>query len=168
MPKILSVSLFKPPYEVKQEQAVELTRSLFNEKYQDIERLLKVFQNGEIEKRNVCMPLDWYGKEHDFEERNQLYIEHAVDFGIQAVLSCLQGDGMVEVPIEASMIDPIFSFPAAGFQHEHRCTHYEPYSLPRRYETDSDLGARLCRGGWVSAEHRSIAKPFQKRMFAFP
>ena len=33
MPKILSVSSFKPPYEVKQEQAVELTRSLFNEKY---------------------------------------------------------------------------------------------------------------------------------------
>jgi alkylresorcinol/alkylpyrone synthase len=114
MPKILSVSSFKPPYEVKQEQAVELTRSLFNEKYQDIERLLKVFQNGEIEKRNVCMPLDWYGKEHDFEDRNQLYIEHAVDFGIQAVLSCLQGDGMLEVPIEASIIDAIFFISSSG------------------------------------------------------
>ena len=28
MPKILSVSTFKPPHEVKQQQAVELTRSL--------------------------------------------------------------------------------------------------------------------------------------------
>ena len=61
--------------------------------------------------------LGWYGKEHDFEERNDLYIEHAVDFGIQAVLSCLQGDGMLDGPIEASMIDAISSFPAAGFQH---------------------------------------------------
>ncbi len=58
MPKILSVSTFKPPYEVKQQQAVELTRSLFSEKYNDIERLLKVFQNGDIETRNVCMPLE--------------------------------------------------------------------------------------------------------------
>ena len=49
MPKILSVSTFKPPHEVKQQQAVELTRSLFSEKYNDIERLLKVFQNGDIE-----------------------------------------------------------------------------------------------------------------------
>ena len=71
MPKILSVSTFKPPHEVHQEQAVELTRGLFNEKFNDIERLLRVFQNGDIETRNVCMPLDWYGKEHDFEERNQ-------------------------------------------------------------------------------------------------
>src|SRR6185437_10518391 len=93
VPKILSVRSFKPPFEVKQEQAVELTRSLFSEKYNDIERLLKVFQNGDIETRNVCMPIEWYGQEHDFEERNQLYIDHAVDYGVQAVLSCLQGDG---------------------------------------------------------------------------
>ncbi|MCG7335925.1 type III polyketide synthase [Sporosarcina sp. ACRSM] len=114
MPKILSVSTFKPPYEVKQEQAVELTRSLFSEKFQDIERLLKVFQNGEIETRNVCMPLDWYGKAHTFEERNQLYIDHAVDFGIQAVLTCLQGDGMLEAPIDPSMIDAIFFISSSG------------------------------------------------------
>ena len=114
MPKILSVSTFKPPHEVKQQQAVELTRSLFSEKYKDIERLLKVFQNGDIETRNVCMPLEWYGKEHDFEERNNLYIQHAVDFGVQAVLSCLQGDGMLEAPIEPSMIDAIFFISSSG------------------------------------------------------
>ncbi len=114
MPKILSVSTFKPPHQVHQEQAVELTRSLFSEKYSDIERLLKVFQNGDIETRNVCMPLDWYGKEHGFEERNQLYIEHAVDFGVQAVLACLQGDGMLEKPIEPSMIDAIFFISSSG------------------------------------------------------
>ncbi|MFC5589873.1 type III polyketide synthase [Sporosarcina soli] len=114
MSKILSVSTFKPPYEVKQEQAVELTRSVFSEKFQDIERLLKVFQNGEIETRNVCMPLDWYGKAHTFEERNQLYIDHAVDFGIQAVLACLQGDGMLEAPIDPSMIDAIFFVSSSG------------------------------------------------------
>ncbi|WP_203247017.1 type III polyketide synthase [Sporosarcina beigongshangi] len=114
MPKILSVSTVKPPHRVHQEQATELTRSLFSEKYQDIERLLKVFQNGDIETRNVCMPLEWYGSSHDFEERNQLYIQHAVDFGVQAVKSCLQGDGMLNVSIEPSMIDAIFFISSSG------------------------------------------------------
>jgi len=114
MPKILSVSTFKPPHEVKQEQAVELTRSLFSEKYKDIERLLNVFQNGDIETRNVCMPMEWYGKEHDFEERNNLYIQHAVDFGVQAVLSCLQGNGKLDSPIEPSVIDAIYFISSSG------------------------------------------------------
>ena len=48
MPKILSVSIFKPPHEIMQEQAVELTRALFSEKFHNIERLLKVFANGDI------------------------------------------------------------------------------------------------------------------------
>lgn len=115
MPKILSVSTFKPPHEVKQEQAVELTRGLFSEKFNDIERLLRVFQNGDINTRNVCMPLDWYGNAHDFEERNNLYITHAVDFGVQAVLSCLQGKGMLDTPIELSAIDAFFFISSSGF-----------------------------------------------------
>ena len=41
MPRILSVSTFKPPHEVKQSQAVELTRGSIQEKFNDIERLLK-------------------------------------------------------------------------------------------------------------------------------
>lgn len=114
MPKILSVSTFKPPHEVKQQQAVELTRSLFSKKYKDIERLLKVFQNGDIETRNVCMPLEWYGKAHDFAERNDLYIHHTVDFGVQAILTCLQGEGMLDAPIEPSMIDAIFFISSSG------------------------------------------------------
>jgi len=114
MPKILSVSTVKPPHRVHQEQAVELTRSLFSEKYNDIERLLKVFQNGDMEARNVCMPLEWYGQKHDFEERNQLYIQHAVDFGVQAVQSCLQGNGMLDTPIDPSMIDALFFMSSSG------------------------------------------------------
>ncbi|CAM3247791.1 3-oxoacyl-[acyl-carrier-protein] synthase III C-terminal domain-containing protein [Filibacter tadaridae] len=114
MPKILSVNTVQPPHEVKQEQAVALTRSLFSERYKDIERLLNVFQNGDMETRHICMPLEWYGKDHDFEERNQLYIQHAVDLGAQAILSCLQGYGKLDAPIEASEIDAIFFISSTG------------------------------------------------------
>ena len=114
MPKILSVSTFIPPYEIKQKQAVELTRSLFSKKFANIERLLKVFDNGDIETRNICMPLEWFEKEHDFEERNNLYIKHAVDFGVKAILSCLEGSSTLENSLNPSDIDAIFFISSSG------------------------------------------------------
>lgn len=111
MPKILSVSTVKPPHEIKQKQAVELTRALFSEKFNNIERLLRVFDNGDIDTRNICMPLDWFKKEHDFEERNHLYIDHAVNFGVQAVERCLQ---RTPVSVLASDIDAIFFISSSG------------------------------------------------------
>lgn len=114
MPKILSVSTVKPPHEIKQQQAVELTRALFSEKFNNIERLLRVFDNGDIETRNICMPLDWFKKTHDFEERNHLYIDHAVNFGVQAVQSCLEGNGILRTSVKPSEVDAIFFISSSG------------------------------------------------------
>ncbi|MCZ2257714.1 type III polyketide synthase [Sporosarcina sp. G11-34] len=114
MPKIMSVSIVKPSYEIKQESATELTRSLFSEKFDNIERLLKVFENGDIETRHICMPLEWYGEPHDFEERNNLYIKHAVDYGVQAVKKCLDGEGLFENSIKPSEVDAIFFISSSG------------------------------------------------------
>ena len=114
MPKILSVSTVLPPHEVKQEQAVELTRALFSRRFKDIERLLKVFQNGDIEKRDVCMPLEWYGQPHDFEERNTLYIQHAIDLGVEAVQSCLQNTETLLEVVDPTEIDAIFFISSTG------------------------------------------------------
>lgn len=114
MPKIMSVSSVKPKYEIKQEQAVELTRALFSERFSNIERLLKVFDNGDIETRNLCMPLNWFEKEHDFEERNILYIKHAIDYGVQAIEKCLMRDETNEQSVSPSEIDAIFFISSTG------------------------------------------------------
>ncbi|WP_339254681.1 3-oxoacyl-[acyl-carrier-protein] synthase III C-terminal domain-containing protein [Sporosarcina sp. FSL W8-0480] len=114
MPKIVSVSTVLPPHEVKQRQAVELTRSLFSQRFKDIERLLKVFQNGDIERRDVCMPLEWYGQAHDFEERNELYIHHAVNLGVEAVEACLYNSQTLEEAVDPSEIDAIFFISSTG------------------------------------------------------
>ncbi|MFS0574549.1 3-oxoacyl-[acyl-carrier-protein] synthase III C-terminal domain-containing protein [Sporosarcina sp. 179-K 3D1 HS] len=114
MPKILSISTLQPPYEVTQDEAAELTRSLFSKRFKDIDRLLTVFQNGDIEKRHVCMPLEWYGKTHDFEERNQHYIEHAVEYGVQVVKDCLNGEGWLEEPLSPDAVDAIFFISSSG------------------------------------------------------
>jgi len=114
MPKIMSVTSIKPPHEIKQQQAVNLTRSLFKTKFDNIERLLKVFENGDIQTRNLCMPIEWFEKEHDFKERNNLYLKHAVSLGEQAVRKCLEGQDMLKQPLDASEIDAIFYISSSG------------------------------------------------------
>lgn len=114
MPKIQSISTYKPPNVIPQSEAVSFARSLFSSSYRDIDRLLKVFQNGDIASRNVCMPLEWYGKQHDFETRNDLYIQHAVNYGKQAIERCLTGKHYLKQPVEPSSIDAIIFVSSTG------------------------------------------------------
>lgn len=114
MPTILSVSTVNPPFPINQTDALELTRSLFQKRFKNIERLLNVFHNGEIEKRHLAMPLEWFKHEHDFEERNHLYTEHAVHFGVQAIEQCLDNQSMLDEIIHPSEIDAIFYISSSG------------------------------------------------------
>lgn len=114
MPTILSVSTVNPPFPINQNDALELTRMLFQNKFKNIERLLNVFHNGEIENRHLSMPLEWFKHEHDFEERNHVYTEHAVHFGVQAIEQCLDNQMNLERTIHPSEIDAIFYISSSG------------------------------------------------------
>ncbi|WP_153730868.1 type III polyketide synthase [Sporosarcina obsidiansis] len=114
MPTIHSVSTVSPPVEIKQEDAMSFARSLFSDSFKDIDRLLKVFQNGEIDTRQVCMPLEWYAEPHDFETRNDLYIKHAVALGKTAIERCLTNTSTLERPIDPAEIDAIFFVSSSG------------------------------------------------------
>src|SRR3954454_13287767 len=89
MPTIISVAEVTPPFEVNQNQASEFARELFADSYKDIERLLRAFQNGQIEKRHFVKNLEWFKEEHTFEEKNSAYIESAVKLGKEAIEKCL-------------------------------------------------------------------------------
>lgn len=114
MPTITSVSTVNPAFTVQQADAENLTYALFKSKFKNIERLLKVFDNGEIDQRYLCMPLEWYRKTHDFEERNHLYIEHAVNYGVQAIRKCLNNPSQLERTVHPSEIDAIFYISSTG------------------------------------------------------
>src|ERR1700741_2668838 len=80
MPKIASISTYKPPYTLNQKNIEQLTKDLFKDKIEQLDRLLKVFENGDIETRNFCVPLEWHQTNHTFEERNNIYIELATKY----------------------------------------------------------------------------------------
>ncbi|ARD47378.1 type III polyketide synthase [Sporosarcina sp. P37] len=114
MPIIQSVSTVRPPVDLPQEEAVSFARSLFSDSFKDIDRLLKVFQNGEIDTRQVCMPLEWYAQAHDFETKNDLYIQHAVTLGKQAVEQCLSNTATLVRAVDPAEIDAIFFVSSSG------------------------------------------------------
>ena len=61
--RILSAATAVPLHEVRQEESKEFARNLFAGKFQDLERLLPVFDNGQIETRHFCRSSGWFGQE---------------------------------------------------------------------------------------------------------
>ena len=88
-PRILSAATAVPPHRLEQGATKEFARRLFAGKFRDLERLLPIFDNGLIETRYTCQPLEWFGQEWPFPERNDLYIEHALELSEKAARRCL-------------------------------------------------------------------------------
>lgn len=114
MPAVISIAEALPPYKVEQEKAVEFARELFSESYQDIERLLKVFQNGQIESRRFVKDIDWFREDRSFKERNDAYIEAAVELGAEAIMKCLSSGEFLKRQVECQEIDAIFFISTTG------------------------------------------------------
>lgn len=114
MPSILSIAEAIPPYELKQEQAMDFARELFSERFKDIERLLKAFQNGQIEKRQLAKNIEWYKEDRSFAEKNNAYIESAIILGKQAIENCLKNGTFLAREIDCEEIDAIIYISTTG------------------------------------------------------
>ena len=114
MPKVVSVGLATPDYTISQQTAVEFARELFSDSFKDIERLLTVFANGEIEKRHFAQDMEWFSREHTFEEKNDMYIQEAVKYGVHAVNDSLHNIFMLNRSIPYEEIEAIFFISTTG------------------------------------------------------
>ncbi|MCJ7839504.1 type III polyketide synthase [Lederbergia sp. NSJ-179] len=113
MPRIISIGTAVPEFAIHQEEAMELARHLFSGSMKDIDRLLKVFRNGEIQKRYFVKPLDWYMESHSFSEKNAIFIEAAVELCITAIQKCVT-NSTLEADIAYEEIDAIFLINTTG------------------------------------------------------
>lgn len=86
---LTSLATTLPPHELAQSDVKSLSRSLFGPAFERIEHLLDVYDNAQIERRNFCMPIEWFVEEHSFREKNDLYIENAIELSEQAITECL-------------------------------------------------------------------------------
>ncbi|TYR79990.1 type III polyketide synthase [Priestia megaterium] len=114
MPKILSTGFCIPPHELTQQDTLMFAKDLFSESFRDINRLLTVFENGQIEKRNFAKGLSWFQQDHTFEEKNDVFIECAIEFGKKAIEHCLHNSAYISTPVRYEEIDAIFYISTSG------------------------------------------------------
>ncbi|KHF38127.1 type III polyketide synthase [Halalkalibacter okhensis] len=114
MPSIVSVSTYNPPHTLNQESTTEFARELFTESYDDIERLLKVFANGQIDQRQFAVPMKWFEREHTLQEKNDLYIELATSFAVKVIQKCLYNEMFLKEKVAESDIDAIILVSSSG------------------------------------------------------
>ena len=89
-PRLLSLATAVPPHALGQADVSRRARHLFSAAAAtDLDRLMPVFANAGIERRYSSVPLDWYEDEHDWPERNNLYLENAAALLEQAARDAL-------------------------------------------------------------------------------
>lgn len=114
MPRIVSVSTYNPPYTLQQKNIEALTKQLFQHKIPQLSRLLRVFENGDIETRHFGVPLEWHQTAHTLEERNNLYVELATAYSVEVIESCLANTTFLEKQIGPEEIDAIVFVSSTG------------------------------------------------------
>ncbi|HEX7064220.1 MAG TPA: 3-oxoacyl-[acyl-carrier-protein] synthase III C-terminal domain-containing protein [Bacillales bacterium] len=115
MTQILSVGTSLPLHRVTQDEVMAFVGGFFRESYPDIDRLLKVFHNGQIESRYLAVPLEWFHSKHSLQEKNDLYIRISVELGIEAIQECLMDLWFWKKEIDYEDIDAIFYVSTTGF-----------------------------------------------------
>jgi alkylresorcinol/alkylpyrone synthase len=94
-PRLTALASALPRHVVLQSEAHRFAEKLFGPSLPpEDRRLLSVFGNSGIERRHICMPLDWYGSPHRFGETNALYVEHAQRLAGEAIEHALHDAGL--------------------------------------------------------------------------
>ncbi len=94
MPKVVSIGVAVPPHSVSQPYLRDLAGGHFQAGLRDIRRLISVFDNVQVNRRFFCVPVEWFGEPHSFEERNQLYNRWAEELSSEAIQNCLEPLGI--------------------------------------------------------------------------
>lgn len=89
-PRLNALATATPAHTLVQSEVASAAADLFSAEFSDFQRLLPVYANAEIESRRSCVPLDWYLQPHSFSERNNLYLDHALDLIEDAARACLE------------------------------------------------------------------------------
>ena len=92
-PRILSVATALPQHRIGQEDVKEFARGMFSDAFPDLDRLTPIFDNVHVESRYFCVPLEWFSEDHTFPEKNDLYVEHALNLSEKAARRALDRAG---------------------------------------------------------------------------
>lgn len=109
MVKLLSVATAVPPNCVIQRDAAKVAHEGFSARFEDFERLAKVFESSGILRRHLVRPLDWYLKPLGWAERNEVYLDGACALFVEASSRALADAGL-----SAAEVDTVVTISSTG------------------------------------------------------
>lgn len=104
LPRLLSAVTAAPPHVLRQEEVLPAAVSHFGPQNASFQRLMTVYANAAIDTRRSCMPLEWYGRDHSFAERNALFLEHAVTLLENAAVRATEAAGLTLDEIDGLVV----------------------------------------------------------------
>ena len=108
--RLLGLATAVPPHALGQDAIKAWAKHLFDGRAAAIDRLLPAFDNAGIDTRYSCMPLEWHGNGHRWEDKNRLYVENAVELLARAATDCLADAGLGR-----SDVDAVVAVSTSGF-----------------------------------------------------
>ena len=108
-PMLLSVATAVPPYALMQRDAAAAAHQGFASRYDDFERLARVFENSGIRQRFTVRPLEWYLEPLGWPERNAAYLEGAAQLFFDAAKETLDVAG-----VRAADVDTVVTVSSTG------------------------------------------------------
>ncbi len=107
--KLVSISTVVPDNIIEQKEVAIASHQYFSGRFNNYERIARVFENSGIRKRHSIRPLEWYVQPLGWKERGNAYIEGATKLFIKAAQKALDNAGL-----KAANVDTIVTVSSTG------------------------------------------------------
>lgn len=107
--QLMAVATASPPFELRTEDVIEEATRIFAGRHRDFERMMPVFANTGIRRRQSVRPYSWFRSEQGWPERTDAYIEGATELFRKAA-----GEALAQAGMEAGEIDTIVTVSSTG------------------------------------------------------
>lgn len=107
--KLVSIATAVPPYSIEQRDVAAAAHQAFAARFDDFERLSRVFESSGISRRYTVRPLEWYFEPLGWPERSAAYLEGASQLFIDAATKSLAA-----ADIGAAEVDTVVTISSTG------------------------------------------------------
>jgi len=107
--KLVSLATAVPPNVLSQSDVAAAANQCFGGRYDEFERLARVFKSSGIRRRHAVRPIDWYLKPLGWPERATAYLEGACELFVDAAKRALDA-----AELDAAEVDTIVTISSTG------------------------------------------------------
>jgi len=109
MPRIVAAASAFPVNVHAQAEIRDAVAEIFAGRLAQLPRLLDVFDHARIDRRQLMMPLEWYGAPRSPVERNRVYLEQGLPLAATAARRCLRA-----ATLAAEQVDHVIAVSSTG------------------------------------------------------